>query len=148
MQDINLIHPLTAAIAAGATAAVVDDIETAIAWLDTHGGTQSLTRTGDTIAGVFLGIEFFIRLINKTNKTIKTTQAMNDYIIWSTTRKISKAKSNAVNKAVKAIDASVDFLSASGRHWLSRNNDGSNAANWRREINSRCVAAAEKLIAK
>lgn len=63
MHDINLIHPLTAAIAAGATIAVVDDIDTAIAWLDTHGGTQSLTRTGDTIAGVFLGIDYNISLM-------------------------------------------------------------------------------------
>jgi hypothetical protein len=66
MHDINLIHPLTAAIATGATIAVVDDIDTAIAWLDMHGGTQSLTRTGDTIAGVFLGIEFSIRLVAKS----------------------------------------------------------------------------------
>lgn len=87
MHDINLIHPLTAAIATGATVAVVDDIETAIAWLDTHGGTQSLTRTGDTIAGVFLGIDFSIRLINKTKHSMNNITT-NDGRLSSTKRVI------------------------------------------------------------
>lgn len=65
MQDTNFSHPVLKAIAAEQSAVLVDDIEQAVAFLVTHGGIQWVTRRGNVLNGVLLGIEFCLTLVTQ-----------------------------------------------------------------------------------
>lgn len=112
-MSINLTGPLMdamiASVTTGTTATLtVGDIDATIARLDQHGGTQSLTVTGNIVTGVFLGSSFSLQLITTNkNNTMKTTQQK---LQWLT----ECARSNRLNLS----------FSKAGRVWVCKDSKG------------------------
>lgn len=72
------------------------------------------------------------------------------YYIFTTTQKFTKAAALRINKQIKAIDSSAEFvgpLSIPGNQtkgWIERPNDGTNDHNGVRERNAQMAAIARR----
>jgi len=73
------------------------------------------------------------------------------YFVWTTKKNVTRAAAAKIDKAVKAIDPSMDFVRhyAAGNDthgWLERPNDGTNDYNHVRARNAECVKIAESIL--
>lgn len=78
---------------------------------------------------------------------------MSEYFLWATKTAVSKAKEGRIDKAVRAIDPTMSFVTHNHpgtalRGWLVRPNDGTNDYAYRRATNEACVRVAQGFFAK
>lgn len=79
---------------------------------------------------------------------------MSEYFVWTTRTKATKKQAREINRLVKEIDETMDFIgpvSIPGNEthgWLERPNDGTNDYAFRRDDNNLCVAVAKKILGK